>query len=401
MSRAVAGGGTCYSERMVMVIYLDNAATTFPKPAAVMTAVMRFMSERAANPGRSGHALSMKAAETVYRCRESAARFFHAPGPENVAFCLNATQAINTALKGCGLAGKAVVTSTVEHNAVMRPLHKLAGQGVVCRTADIADGDDAIVENFRRALTPQTAMIACTHASNVTGRVLPIGRLGALCKEKGLLFLVDASQSAGVLPIDMEAMHIDYLCMPGHKGLYGPMGTGLLIAADGTELDTLLEGGTGSDSLRLEQPAYLPDRLESGTVNAPGIAGLGAGLSYVARRGVENIYREEHALALRLYDLLADIPNVNLYTPRPETGYVPVVSFNIEGMTSVEAASALDKAGFALRGGLHCCPAAHRRYGTLETGMVRASFGAFNTARDAALLAAAIRRLAAQKADRA
>lgn len=379
------------------MIYLDNAATTFPKPAAVSNTMMHFMAERAANPGRSGHALSMKAAESVYRCREAAANFFHAPGPENVAFFMNATQAINAALKGNASEGAEVITSTLEHNAVMRPLYRLSQKGMPYRVADVAEDDDATVHNFERLITPKTVMIACTHASNVTGKVLPIEKLGALCRAHGLRFLVDASQTAGTLPIDMQACGISYLCMPGHKGLYGPMGTGMLLAADGTELTTIMEGGTGSNSVSLDQPDFMPDRLESGTVNAPGIVGLHAGLEFVARRGIRQIYEEEHAQALRLYDLLSHTAGVTLYTPRPEKGYVPIISFNIDGMSSVEAAAELDKMGFALRGGLHCSPAAHNRYNTLSQGMVRASFGAFNTREDVLLLAAAVQRLAAKK----
>ena len=375
------------------MIYLDNAATTFPKPGEVNRAVYRFLSSKAANPGRSGHALSMASAHEVYRCREEAAALFNAPGPECVAFTLNATFAINFALKGA-LRGGHVVTSALEHNAVLRPLFAMRAAGVAYDTAavDLLD-DDATVENFRKMIRPDTVMIACTHASNVCGRALPIGRLGELCREKGLAFLVDASQSAGVLPIDVQAMHIDYLCTAGHKSLYGPMGTGLLVTSCGERLATVVEGGTGSNSASLEQPDFMPDRLESGTLNAPGIAGLRAGLRFVKRRGVAAIARSEQALALQLYDVLADTDGIRLYTPRPETGYVPVVSFNIGGMSSVDAVSALDKAGFALRGGLHCAPAAHRFFGTLDSGMIRAGIGAFNTPADISALCAAVKKI--------
>lgn len=376
------------------MIYLDNAATTFPKPAAVNLAVYRFLNEKAANPGRSGYALSMASAYEVYRCREAAAAFFNAPGPECVAFTLNATFAVNFALKGA-LRGGHVVTSSLEHNAVMRPLFAMRAAGVTYDMAavDLLD-DDATVENFRKLIRPDTVMIACTHASNVCGRALPIARLGELCRERGIAFLVDASQSAGVLPIDVQAMHIDYLCTAGHKSLYGPMGTGLLVTPRGEQLATLVEGGTGSNSSSLEQPDFMPDRLESGTLNAPGIAGLRAGLQYVSRYGVAAIARREQALALQLYDTLADMGGIRLYTPRPEKGYVPVVSFNIGGMSSVDVVTALDKAGFALRGGLHCSPVAHRFFGTLESGMVRAGIGAFNTPADIAALCEAVKKLA-------
>lgn len=233
-------------------------------------------------------------------------------------------------------------------------------------------------------------MIACTHASNVCGRVLPIKRLGALCRERGLKFLVDASQTAGIVKIDMRECGIDYLCMPGHKSLYGPMGTGLLITSCGDKLETLIEGGTGSNSVSYEQPDFMPDRMESGTVNAPGIAGLRAGLKFVAKIQSGSILKNEMECALLLYDKLAKIDGVTLYTPRPNDGYVPVVSFNIDGMGSSDMAAWLDKHNFALRGGLHCSPAAHTRFFTLPGGMVRASFGAFNVKNDAIRLASAV-----------
>lgn len=376
------------------MIYLDNAATTFPKPTEVNRTVYRFLSRLAANPGRSGHAMSMAAAKEVYRCRESAAELFHAPGPECVAFTQNATYAINLALKGA-LRGGHVVTSDLEHNAVMRPLVALQSAGVHFDAAEVdLVSDDATVENFRRLLRPETVMVACTHASNVCGRVLPIGRLGELCREHGVAFLVDASQSAGVVPIDMEAMHIDYLCTAGHKSLYGPMGTGLLITGKGEGLSTIVEGGTGSNSVSFEQPDFMPDRMESGTLNAPGIAGLRTGIDFIRRTGMDRIRRHEERLMRQLYDGLAAISGIVLYTPRPETGYVPVVGFNIGTMSSVDAVTRLDQLGFALRGGLHCAPAAHRKFGTLEQGMIRAGIGAFNTGAEIRALLAAVKNMA-------
>lgn len=377
------------------MIYLDNAATTYPKPGSVAQAVYEFMRNKAANPGRSGHKLSMEAAYEVYSCREAAAQFFNAPGPECVAFTLNATQSINMALKGALIkSGGHVITSDLEHNAVMRPLYKLSKYGVEFTTARVdLEDDDATVEAFRRQINKKTVMIACTHASNVCGRVLPIKRIGGLCKEYGLKFLVDASQTAGILNIDMQECGIDYLCMPGHKSLYGPMGTGLLITSSGEELETLIEGGTGSNSTSFEQPDFMPDRLESGTVNAPGIAGLHAGLKFVSKIQSAGILQNEMDCLLTLYDKLSQIDGVELYTPRPEKGYVPVLSFNVKGIPSQDAAKWLDKHNFALRGGLHCSPAAHARFGTLPGGMVRASFGAFNTKNDCAFLAAAVAKM--------
>jgi cysteine desulfurase/selenocysteine lyase len=376
------------------MVYLDNAATTFPKPAIVYRAIYRFMTETAANPGRSGHSLSMRAASEVYKCRETAAELFNAPGPECVAFTLNATHAINLALKGAFKSGH-VITSSLEHNAVMRPLARLAQSGITYDEAvvDLND-DDVTVANFERLIRPETKLIACTHASNLCGRVLPIKRLGELCKKSGRAFLVDASQTAGLVEIDMQEMHIDYLCLPGHKSLYGPMGTGMLITSRGEELDTIIEGGTGSNSTLLEQPDFMPDRLESGTVNAPGIAGLRAGINFIRSRGIDSIYKKELRLLQLLYDSLCDVKDIKLYTPRPAEGYVPVLSFNIGGMSSIEAVSKLDKAGLALRGGLHCSPAAHSYFGTLSQGMIRASIGGFNTSSDILFLVDNVKKIA-------
>ena len=375
------------------MVYLDNAATTFPKPQSVNRAVYKFMTEKAANPGRSGHALSMEAAQEIYQCRESAAQLFHAEGPECVAFTLNATHAINLALKGSLKQGH-VILSSLEHNAVLRPVHKLAEFGLSYDMADVDLYDDEkTLSNFEKLIKPETVMIACTHASNLCGRVLPIRRIGELCNRHGLLFLVDAAQSAGVLPIDMQSMHIDYLCMPGHKGLYGPMGTGMLITCKGETLDTIIEGGTGSNSTDPQQPDFMPDRLESGTVNAPGIAGLRAGIDFVNRHTVEGLYAKEIKLSQLLYDRLSGIKNIRFYTPRPNNGYVPVLGFNIGDMSSVEAVAKLDRAGLALRGGIHCSPAAHRYFGTLSQGMIRASIGAFNTPDDIYCLYTAVKEI--------
>jgi cysteine desulfurase/selenocysteine lyase len=376
------------------LVYLDNAATTFPKPQSVTRAMSAFMKHSAANPGRSGHRLSMAAAKEVYDCRCAAAEMFGAPGPECVAFTLNATHAINFALKGA-LSGGRVVTSCLEHNAVMRPLTALTAQGKAAwdeAEVDLSD-DDAVVERFTELIRPDTALVACTHASNLCGRILPIARIGAICRDRNVKFLVDASQSAGILPIDIAKMHIDYLCMPGHKGLYGPMGTGMLITSEGSRLNTLIEGGTGSLSSSLEQPDIMPDRFESGTVNAPGIAGLRAGIGFVKEHDPENIFAKEIQLAILLYDGLKNIKGVTLYTPRPTEGYVPVISFNIGDMSSVKAAAELDKMGICLRGGLHCAPEAHRYFGTLSQGMVRASIGAFNTREDISYLLNSVNKL--------
>ncbi len=355
------------------MIYLDNAATTYPKPPCVSRAMMQAMAQFGANPGRGGHALSLAAAREVFRCREAAAAFFHLNNPAGVVFTLNCTMAMNIALKSILADGGRVIVSDLEHNAVMRPLHAISGRYPVYDVARVETDEERTVANFRRLITPSTRAIVCMHASNVFGTVLPIRRLGRLAHENGLLFVVDAAQTAGLLPIDMQEMQIDMLCVAGHKGIYGPMGTGMLLCGDGVVPRPLLEGGTGSHSLSLEQPEELPERLESGTVNVPGICGLRAGLEFVnARGGPAAVCEEELYELARFYDRMAGMPGVTLYTPRPSFGnHVPLLSLNLQGRASEEVAAALDRYGVAVRAGLHCAPAAHRHFGTLPAGTVR------------------------------
>lgn len=361
------------------MIYLDNAATTSPKPAAVREAVSAALRDYSANPGRSGHRMSVEAAEAVYACRKRAAHFFGAPSEERVIFTPNCTASINYVLKGLLKSGDHVVTSSLEHNAVMRPLHRMSRQnGVLYDLAEVIFEDqEATLRSFIRAMRPNTRLVICTHASNVTGAVLPIAEIGRVCRERGILFAVDAAQTAGILPIHMGDMCIDYLCVATHKGLYAPMGTGLLICAADLS-GTLIEGGTGTDSISLEQPADLPERLESGTINTPGIIGIGAGIDFVEKKGVSRIYAHELRLVTRLYDALEEMSAARLYTGRPVQGlYAPVLSFNLAGLTSPETAALLDKAGIACRAGLHCAPSAHKRIGTLDQGTVRLCPSAF------------------------
>ena len=361
------------------MIYLDNAATTFPKPVVVRNSVSSALQRFGANPGRSGYPMSMASSEQVYACRKELSEFLGGPGPENVAFVLNCTQAVNMVLKGWLKPGDHVVTSDLEHNAVMRPLEAMKANGITVTEAHVTIGDhDATVDAFRKALNGRTRLIVCTHASNVWGARLPIERIGALAKEYQIPFAVDCAQSAGVLPLHMQEMGIDFLCVAGHKGLYGPMGTGALITARGSELSTILQGGTGSNSMELEQPEDMPDRFESGTVNVPGICGLQAGISFVRQRQ-ESIFRHEMQYVQQLYDRLSRIPHVVLYTPRPEPLYfAPVLSCNIEGMSSEEVGMQLGRYGIAVRAGLHCAPAAHRAMGTLEQGTIRLAPSAFS-----------------------
>ncbi|HEX3038809.1 MAG TPA: aminotransferase class V-fold PLP-dependent enzyme [Caproiciproducens sp.] len=355
------------------MIYLDNAATTYPKPMAVQNAVSSALKNYGANPGRAGHNMSMAAAEEIYRTRKAAADFFKAPGEECVAFTLNCTHALNYVLKGLLKPGDHVVTSCLEHNAVMRPLKALSEQGITYSQARVYPGDnDATVDSFRKELKENTALIICTHVSNVFGIRLPIERIAALGHEYEIPIAVDCAQSAGVLPIDMEKYGFDYLCIASHKGLYAPMGTGMLITPNGSDLKTVIEGGTGTVSASLDQPQTMPDRMESGTQNMPGIAGIRAGIEFVQSKTINKIYQHEMSLIQYLYKSLSGMKHIKLYTPEPaEPYFAPVLAFNVSDKPSETVAQKLNEYGFAVRAGLHCAPAAHEFMGTLNQGAVR------------------------------
>lgn len=376
------------------MIYLDNAATTSPKPQKVKNNVTYAMNNLVANPGRSGHAPSVKAAEMIYSCRQEAAYFFGFNCPERVIFTQNCTQAINMVLKGISLKGKKVVVSSLEHNGVMRPLNQLAKRGVKIEIAEVFFGDfEATFRSFERAIDDNTALVFCTHASNVNGCVLPVEQIGKLCAERGVLFGIDAAQTAGVFTIDMEKMNIDFLCVPGHKGLYGPMGTGMLLCKGDIETP-LISGGTGNRSVEAEQPEEYPERLESGTLNVAGIAGLKGGIQFVKEKGIDVIRNHEIRLSAYAWERLSRMPHIELYTPCPDGKvFAPLFSFNVKGMNSGEAVQLLNQQGFALRGGLHCAPNAHRRMGTLEKGAVRFSPCAFTTKNQVDLFCESIKNM--------
>lgn len=366
------------------MIYLDNAATTYPKPRSVIEAVKSGIEKYGANPGRSSFKMAIAASEKVYECRQAAADLFNADGAENVVFTLNCTHAVNMALKGILKRGDHVITSSLEHNAVMRPLMKLKKCGITHSIARVYPQDnEKTVENFRKLIQPNTKMIICMHASNVFGIRLPIERIGELCRQKHLIFVVDAAQSAGVLPIDMKNMNISVLCLPGHKGLYGPAGTGMLIVNGSIKLDTIIEGGTGNNSAQFVQPDDLPERLESGTINLPGIMGLKAGMDFVKEKTTNRILFHEMVLMQRCYDQLSSNPNIELYMPKPTKNYfVPLISFNIKGKDCFETADLLSEKDIATRAGLHCSPAAHKCFNTFESGTVRICPSAFSTNQD-------------------
>lgn len=364
------------------MIYLDNAATTYPKPPSVLSAVHTALRRYAANPGRGGHRMAVASSRLVYDTRTKLSEFFHTSEVERVIFTSGCTASLNMVIKGVLRDGDHVVISSYEHNAVLRPLEKLKRQGRVTYTvAPVRDDDDETIDAFRKAMNSRTRMIICTHASNVSGQILPVARLCALAHANGILFCLDAAQGAGVLPIDVLRDGYDYVCCAGHKGLYGVMGSGLLLINRDLPLDTMTEGGTGSASADPIMPEYYPDRLESGTLNVPGIAGLGAGVDYVRSSGLDTLYHRELHHIRTLYRMIADNPNIRLYMPLAEYGrFAPVLSLNIEGMDSETAAALLDKRyHIAVRAGLHCAPLAHRSIGTADIGTVRFAPSAFTT----------------------
>lgn len=365
-----------------VVIYLDNSATSYPKPMAVREATFQTFQRYGANPGRSGHTMSRESGMEIEKCRRVAAKMFGAFEPKDVAFTLNCTQAINLVMKGLLKPGDHVVTSSVEHNAVMRPLRKMEKKGIITfSVAQVYPKDpEKTVDSFRKAINSKTALIVCSHASNVWGIRMPVERIAALARVYEIPILVDAAQSAGILPINILETGIDYLCVAGHKGLYGPMGTGMLITHYADNLETIIEGGTGTDSMTFCQPQEMPQKFESGTPNFHGICGLRAGMEFVNQKGISNIFKHEMSLIIYLYDKLKGIKGVKLYMPRPDfENFVPVLSFNVSGYVSDEIGKILDHYGIEVRTGLHCAPAAHDFGGTIDIGTVRVSPSIFTT----------------------
>lgn len=376
------------------MIYFDNAATTYPKPPAVIAAMSRALVKYGANPGRAGHAMSLETAEAVFDAREKCAEFFGAR-VENTVFMPNCTFALNTAIKGVLPENSHAVISDIEHNAVLRPLYALSRNAGVSYTAAVTDDDDSTVREFERSINRRTKAVICTAAGNVTGRIMPIKRIAALCRERGICFIVDAAQGAGVLPIKLSD-GINIICAAGHKGLYGPMGTGLLITDGKYRLKTLIEGGTGSLSKELSQPDFLPDRFESGTINTAGAISLGAGVDFVNSKGTDNIRAHENALCRRFFEGVAKLSSVKLYSSDFDERFAPVIPFNIGDLPAEKASQLLSDAGFALRGGFHCAYPAHKKIGTAETGAVRFSPSVFNTLTEVSALVRAVGRIAAR-----
>lgn len=381
------------------MIYFDNAATTFPKPLCVKNAVDEALLRFGANPGRSGHDLAAKTARKVYETREKAASFFGAADVEHVVFTMNCTHALNIVIRGLLRPGDHVVISDLEHNSVLRPIYAMAAGGIITYSvAETFADSEKTVASFCNAIRPNTRAIIATHASNVFGLKLPAKELGGVARRYGIYYVMDAAQTAGTEPIDMKEMQIDFLCTAGHKGLYGPTGTGLLVTPYGEKLRPLMEGGTGSVSFEYAQPDFMPDRLEAGTLNTMGIIGLGAGMDFVMRCGMECIAQREIQVISAVYEVLQSCEGVILYTQKPSReAQEAVLSFNIEGLTSEETTRMLNEAGFAVRGGLQCAPLAHKKFGTSQGGTVRVSAGAFNTVEQGVALAGAVRQIAANR----
>ena len=374
-----------------MAIYLDNAATSFPKPESVYEAVNNFQREIGGNPGRSTHRFARIAKRKVLETRKKIARLCNIQDPSRVIFTANGTEALNLAIKGVLRPGDHVITSFFEHNSVNRPLTKLISQGVSVTwiPANLEYGLD--LNELSRKIQKNSRMIVLIHSSNVLGTLFPISEVGAIARENGLIFLVDGAQTVGKLPIDVEAMNIDLLAAPGHKGLFGPQGTGFLYLREGVLMETLKEGGTGSRSDLPRQPEFLPDRFESGTLNGPGIAGLGAGVEFILQEGQEKISQKEKTLLLQLWEGLEKIPRVKVYGPPPSLPRATLVSFNIEGLHCEDVGFILDNVfQIAVRSGLHCAPGIHKIIGTFPEGTVRVSPGYFNIEKDIEAFIAAV-----------
>ena len=375
------------------MIYLDNAATTLQKPSCVGQAMLEAL-EHAGNPGRGAHEPTLHAARIVYHTRETLATLLHAESPDCIAFTANVTQALNTALCGLVRPGDHVITTVCEHNSVLRPLYRLREQGAEVSFVEVDDTGWLRYEQFEKFVRPNTRLVVVTHASNVTGNLTDLAFVSAFAKKHGLLVLVDAAQTAGAMLVDVQALGIDVLCFTGHKALLGPQGTGGLYVRPGLQVAPLVVGGSGVHSFDEHHPVEMPTALEAGTLNVPGIAGLGAGVRWLLTQGVEALETKENALARLFYETVREIPGVRLYgdftAPR-----APIVSLNLAGEDSARVADVLwEEYGICVRAGAHCAPLMHRALGTVEQGVVRFSFSHTNTREETLAAACAVRSLA-------
>lgn len=365
------------------MIYMDNAATSWPKPDIVYNSVIRCMKEYGANPGRSSHRMAIEAANILLYTREMLCELFDVSNPFHMIYTYNTTDSLNLAIKGILKEGDHVITTSMEHNSVLRPLKHLERLGVQTTIVQ-ADGKGLVdPQEIEKAIKVNTRLIVTTHASNVTGSLLPIEQIGKIAKNFGIPYLVDAAQTAGIIPMSFSKLPVDLVAMPGHKGLLGPQGTGILYISEGIKLNPIREGGTGSQSEELYQPDFLPDRYESGTLNTPGIAGLGAGIQYILSRGQKKLLCHQSRLEKLFLDALHHIKNVTVYGPEKPEERIGIISINIKDYDSSYISNILSETyGIATRGGLHCAPLAHKTIGTFHQGTVRFSPGIFNTLED-------------------
>ncbi|MBY0589438.1 aminotransferase class V-fold PLP-dependent enzyme [bacterium] len=373
------------------MIYLDNAATTFPKPPAVLSAMEEAIRMELGNPGRSGHAFARRSDDGVASARQGLARLFHAEESSRIILTMSGTDSLNIALKGLLEPGDHVVTGELEHNSVLRPL---AGLGVECSVISFDEAGYYRVDDIARSIRSNTRLVALTHGSNVLGTRQPIDQIGAICRDHRILLLVDAAQTAGCVPIDVQEMKIDLLTAPGHKSLFGPMGTGLLYVGPRATLRPWREGGTGGDSLSKRQPIQLPTSLEAGTPNVPGLVGLAAGVAFVDSLGWAEIRQREDEWRERLVRGLSEIPRVELLARGRPEATLPIVSFRVKGFASQDVAGILDSSfGIAVRAGLHCAPLVHEKLGSAPEGAVRVSGSVLSTLDDVDAILHAMRAL--------
>lgn len=364
------------------MIYLDNAATSFPKPPEVYNEVLNSMKTYAANPGRGSHDMAIKAASKVMETREKLAMLFNISNPFNIIFTSNATEALNIGIKGLLKPGDHVISTMIEHNSVLRPINYLNKKGIESTLLEVDANGVIDPDGLKKEIRKNTRLIIVNHASNVLGAIQAIRDIGKIARESGILFMVDASQSAGAVPIDVEEDYIDLLAFSGHKGLLGPQGTGGLYIKDGITVEEFKNGGTGSNSNLMEQPDFLPDKFESGTLNTPGIAGLCEGIKFIQKVGMDNIQKHETLLMEYLIKELKRLSYVTLYGIYSRQHSCPVLSLNIDGVDSSHVGYLLNKRGIAVRTGYHCAPLIHKVIGTCNAGTVRISPGFFNTAED-------------------
>lgn len=382
-----------------MSIYLDNSATSWPKPAGVISSITAYISEYGGSPGRSGHHFATKAAHEVLQTRELIASLFNCPAAERVMFSANATHALNFAIKGILIQGDHVIISHMEHNAVFRTVSFLQSEGLI--SFDIAHCNEQgflDTKHLKSLIRKNTRMIICIHGSNAAGTIQNIADIGAICNEHDILFLVDAAQSAGFVPIDMVEDHIDLLAFTGHKKLYGPTGIGGLCLKDEIAIRTLIHGGTGSKSDLAEHPMVYPDRLEAGTINAVGVIGLKAGIEYILDKGINNIRKTLTDLTNYFIAECTQIDNVSIYGPTISENRLPLISMNIKNMKPTDLAAILDKEyGIMVRAGLHCSPLAHQTIGTFPNGTLRFSFGCFSTDDEVKYAIESLKKIVSQK----